>query len=347
MHAIILAGGSGTRFWPLSREGCPKQFLDLTGCGSLIRQTADRMLHMVSRSHLWIVTAEHQQVQCLAHVPDIGLSHVLCEPIARNTAAAVGLAAIALVQAHGPNTVMIVTPADHSVANHEAFTEALTEAVKRAKHHDEIVLLGIRPTRPETGYGYIERGKCRDGHVFAVKSFREKPDLPTAKRYVEKGGYAWNAGVFVMRAGIYLEEVRRQRPRLAAGLDAMAADLNNTDIRRDVYEKLENISVDHGVLEGAKALSMIEVSCGWSDVGGWPALADITPSDHDGNTVVGRTIAHDSQGNVIYASPGSVVAVIGLRDMVVVHTPEATLVMPKDRAEDVRVLHNTMERHEK
>ncbi|MBT6175977.1 MAG: NTP transferase domain-containing protein [Deltaproteobacteria bacterium] len=338
LRAVVLAGGSGTRFWPLSRPHRPKQLLDLSGQGILLWQTFDRIQPVVAPKHWWMVVGAAHAQGCHDVVPDVSSERVLVEPCARNTAAAIGLAALHLVH-EDPDAMMVILPADHHVRDSAAFCEALDLAA-RAAAKSGIVTLGIKPSRPETGYGYIEAGKESglDG-VFQVSSFKEKPDLKTAQSYLDSGNFLWNAGVFIVRADYILNELKVQQIELHRGLmkigEHIGTDVYDAQLA-SIYETLPSVSIDYAVMENAHEVSVIPLECGWSDVGSLGSLDGVLQQDEDNNLIMGNTVVIDTRDCTLIADEDHVVAAIGLRDLVVVHTRDATLVMPKERAQEVR-----------
>ena len=338
LRAVVLAGGSGTRFWPLSRSHRPKQLLDLSGQGVLLWQTFDRIEPLMTSKQWWMVVGAAHAQGCADAVSDVSKDRVLVEPCARNTAAAIGLAALHLVQ-EDPDAIMVILPADHHVRDASAFCAALTLAAQAAASSG-IVTLGIKPSRPETGYGYIEYGKpAAENGVFKVASFKEKPDLDTAEAYLKSGNFLWNAGVFIVRADHILNELKNQQSKLYNGLMKLAPHIATDDYETQlqvIYETLPSVSIDYAVMENANDVSVIPLECGWSDVGSLSSLDGVLEQDDANNQVAGKTIALDTQNCTLIADEDHVVATIGLKDMVVVHTRDATLVVPKERAQEVR-----------
>lgn len=338
LQAVVLAGGAGTRFWPLSRPHKPKQLLDLNGQGVLLWQTFDRIESLMASDQWWMVVGEGHAQGCVAAVPDIDGSRVLIEPCARNTAAAIGLAALHLVR-ENPDAVMVILPADHHIRDGSAFCAALAVAAQAAAS-SSIVTLGIKPSRPETGYGYIERAAARgeDG-VFDVAAFKEKPDLELAQSYVESGNFFWNAGVFVAQASRILKELEKQQPELYTGLMKLAESIGRDDYETHleaIYKELPSISIDYAVMENAADVAVVPVECGWSDVGSLGTLDGVLDKDSANNLISGQAIALDTKDCTLIADEGHVVAAIGVQGLVVVHTGDATLVVPRDRAQEVR-----------
>ena len=339
LHAVVIAGGSGTRFWPLSRRHHPKQLLNLSGQDTLLHATFKRVESLVPASLWWMVVGEAHAQGCREVAPEVAPDRALVEPQARNTAPAIGLAAVHL-QATAPGSMMVVLPADHHVQHPDAFCEALSKAAELAAV-GPIITLGIRPTHPETGYGYIQQGD-KDGRVkgaYRVERFCEKPDLARAKSFLAEGNFLWNAGIFVMRPEVYLAEMQRQLPDLHGALMDVQGAIGTPkypQVLSAVYAKIKGISIDYGVMEHASEVAVVPADCGWSDVGSWSALGSVVPPDALGNVIRGKAVVLDSKNCVVYASDGHLVGVVGVDGLVVVHTPDATLVVPADRAQEVR-----------
>jgi mannose-1-phosphate guanylyltransferase/mannose-6-phosphate isomerase len=351
MYAVIMAGGSGTRFWPLSREQMPKQLLKIGGEDTLIQQTVSRILPLVRIEDVFIVTS-----QSLADSIGYQLSskfdrpwdgNFILEPEAKNTAPALGLAALHL-QRLDPESIMVVLAADHSVRKADEFLNLIRKAGEAARQ-DYLVTLGIKPNRPETGYGYIKAGgKCEgpwltahgpdDATVHKVEAFVEKPDLETAKEYLESGRYYWNSGIFVWKTGTFLHEIEKLAPSLHKGLMEIRKSIDTdreAEVIRGVFKNLDPISIDYAVMEKTDRAAVIAADIGWSDVGSWTALDEVSERDAAGNVISGNVIDIGSRDSIIYAEK-RLVATIGLKDAVVVDTPDATLVCSKERAQDVK-----------
>jgi mannose-1-phosphate guanylyltransferase/mannose-6-phosphate isomerase len=357
---MILAGGSGTRFWPLSRETYPKQMLQIAGEDTLIRQTIKRIRGFVPPENIWIVTTADQGQDIKFHLEPLGelgkAVRFINEPFGRNTAPAIGLAALHLNRL-SPESVMAVMPSDHAIPDEKRFLEDLNLAIRGALS-DYLVTFGIKPIRPETGYGYIETNSS-PGPVeglFRIERFVEKPDLETARIYLSRGSYFWNSGIFVWKTSKILREIESHLPFLHKSLREMESVLfsgdhpgqrngsefetqsskeNRTARLRDLYSRLESVSIDYGVLERSRDILMVPATFAWSDLGSWAALDEIIPKNGDGNIFKGNTIDVGSKDSIIFGGE-RVVATIGLREMVVVDTPDATLVAPKTRSQDVR-----------
>ncbi len=345
LYAAILAGGIGSRFWPLSRATTPKQLLKVVGDESLLRSTIRRLSPLVSPSRVTIVTNAHQAEIIRLHLSYGGkaMTPGFCiEPVGRNTAAAIALAAFDLYR-KDPDAVMAVLPADHVIEDGKAFREALKAAfVAAADGH--IVTFGIKPTRPETGYGYIKAGKKTikkvDGFpVHAVEKFVEKPDVTRAKKYLKDGGYYWNSGIFLWRAERIIEEMKLHLP----GIYKALKDATDPVALAEAYKSIEEISIDHGILERAKDVVVLPASFPWSDMGSWSSFGEIIKPDANGNIIKGRVVDIDSHDTIILGCDRAV-ATIGLKDYIIVDTPDATLVCPKDRAQEVKEIVNVLKK---
>jgi mannose-1-phosphate guanylyltransferase len=329
LHAVILAGGSGTRFWPLSRAKKPKQFLALVTGRTLIADTFLRVEPLCSGERTWVVCGKDHAESVRAALPNLPPAHLVVEPAARNTAPAIGLACVHALR-EDPDATLMVLPSDHHIARPQQFREALSAAA-RASQGGNLLTLGIQPTRPETGYGYLERGAAISPGVFAVEAFVEKPDLATAERYLQDAAYSWNAGIFVFRADAMLDAIRRHLPQMHEGLT-----------RGGDFTRLQSISIDYGVMEpesqGARRIALVPGDFGWSDVGSFAALPEVRTLDARGNAVSGDVIAVDCDGCVVLAEGKRLVAVVGVKDLCVVDSGDAVLVVPRDRAQDVRAV---------
>jgi mannose-1-phosphate guanylyltransferase len=342
-HAVILAGGSGTRLWPASRRSRAKQFLALgtRPDESLLRATYRRISPVCEPAHVVAVTAADQAEAVRAELPELPAASVIAEPARRNTAAALGLAALHL-RHRDPDAVMAALPADHNVRDEARFAEVATRAFDLAAANDVIVTIGIVPTRPETGFGYLELGAGRTGEAEEVTRFVEKPDPETAARYLAAGNYLWNGGYFFMRAERLLRDLERFMPETHRGLSEIARALDAggeqdaAEAAARVYPTLPSVSIDYGVMERTTEVVCLRGAFGWNDVGSWAALAEYRPADADGNVTEGTVVAHDAHNNVVVSDGGCAIAVVGVDDLVVVQSGDAILVVPRSRAQDVR-----------
>ncbi len=344
MYAVIMAGGSGTRFWPLSREKMPKQLLKIGGEDTLIRQTVGRILPLADKEGIFIVTnrslAESIGHQLSSKFGGSWDGNFILEPEAKNTAPALGLAALHLERVD-PDSIMVVLAADHAISKGDEFLTILRKAAEAARY-DYLVTLGIKPNRPETGYGYIKAGAgCREAGIDGicrVEAFVEKPDLETAEKYLRDGNYYWNSGMFVWKTRVLLREIERHYPALHRGLAEIRKSIgtaDESDVITDVFKKLEPRSIDYAVMEKTDRAVVIAADIGWSDVGSWSALEDVSERDSAGNIITGNVIDIESRDSIVYAEK-RLVATIGLKNTVVVDTPDATLVCSKDKAQDVK-----------
>ncbi len=349
MYGVILAGGSGTRFWPYSREMYPKQLLKIFGDQTLIQATLSRIAPIIPSDGIYIVTNPQQGEQIQFQLPPSTKGpHFITEPMGRNTAAAIGLAAMVLSK-RDPEGVMAVLSADHFIQDKEQFLEVLLQGRSLAKK-GYLVTIGAKPTRPETAYGYIQKGEpLSDGHGGSrVARFVEKPDRPTAEGYIKSDAFFWNAGFFIWKASCILEEIFKFMPELAAGLtkikEALGTD-QEEEILKEVYPALPSISIDYGVLEKSDRLAVIPAEMGWEDVGSWSALDEVLPKDENGNIITGNVVNIGSTDSIIYGNC-RVVAVVGLKDVVVADTQDATLICSKDRAQDVKKVVEALKKRE-
>jgi len=350
-HAVILAGGRGTRFWPRSRTRTPKQLLNIIGKDTMLEQTAARITPVFPPSHQWIVTNCKQVAavrQQLRRVPE---SHVLAEPVGRNTAAAIGLAAAHMLHA-GLGTendaIMAVLPADQYIAKPAAYLRVVRAALHVAHAAGSLVVLGIPPTRPDTGFGYIEKehGKALDADgapLLSVRRFTEKPNEKLARKYVASGRYYWNAGMFFWRLSTFLGNLEKFLPATHDALMSLASEIGTARFARTlarIYPTLENISVDYAILErvtrrsSAPSVFVLPADVGWSDIGSWAAVYELLAGKNGQNVSAGKFAAIDAAGNFFW-SPKKFVGAVGVRDLVVVETDDALLLCPRGRAQDV------------
>jgi len=329
---LILAGGSGTRFWRASRRLRPKQLLALEGERSLLQQTVDRLLPLVPAERIWISTTGDLAAATAEQLPEIARQRILVEPVGRNTAPAI-LGALARMPAAVRAEPFAVLPSDHRIADPAAFRATLAAAFELAADEAPGVALGVVPRWPETGYGYLELGAPLAGPpgLHAVAAFREKPDLETARAFVASGRHRWNAGMFVFRGERLLALARELDAALVAGVEAWAREPE----RDELYAALPSISIDYAVMERAPGLMTLPLDCGWDDLGSWSALYEHLAGDGGGNRVHGSTVAVDAAGNLLFAEQGTI-AVLGVEGLVVVRSGDAVLVLPRERAQEVR-----------
>lgn len=340
LYALIMAGGTGSRLWPRSRTQHPKQFLDITGDLTMLQQSQQRLLPLIPLDRTLVATNRQYVEIVTRQLPDIPPENILGEPAGRGTAAAIGLAAVHL-RKRNPDALMAVLTADHLIKKTDTFRQVLQAAADVAGE-DWLVTLGITPSYPETGYGYIERGEflgmVGDFEGYRVERFVEKPDLSRAEGYVASGNYAWNSGMFIWRVRRILEEMERHMPELYEGLLKIEQDIHTEhaeDTLMSVFPNLPNQTIDYGIMEKAQQVAVLSVDIGWHDVGSWSAVYDVLPRDKANNVVVGRHITPDTVNSLVY-SPKRLVATIGLDDVVIVDTDDVLLVCPRSRAQDVK-----------
>ncbi|MEO8330907.1 MAG: mannose-1-phosphate guanylyltransferase/mannose-6-phosphate isomerase [Gallionella sp.] len=335
VYAVILAGGSGSRLWPLSRQHLPKQFLALSGEASLLQTTINRLFPVIDTSSVLIVTQESHAKGEAYHA--LLPYKTLFEPVGRNTAPAIALAA-AYLAADGDDPVMVVLPADHIIKEEVRFRAHLSIAIAAAEK-GKLMTFGIQPTRPDTGFGYIKAHSAGDPEVYEVDRFTEKPDIATAERFLKEGGYYWNSGMFVWRASVILEEIRRYLPAVHQVVQTIIAESRVAGTFQQAVEShfaaMPSISIDYGVLEKSSHVSLIPCDIGWNDVGSWQAVHDISSKDENGNALQGNVIALDCKNSLIRAEK-RLVAAIGVEDLCVIETADAVLISKSDQSQRVR-----------
>ncbi len=341
-HAVIMAGGAGTRLWPLSRSARPKQLLKLAAGHSLLREAYNRVARLLPPESIYVITNRLHLDLIAAELPELTAANLFGEPEGRDTANAVGMAAAILSQ-RDADAVMGIFTADHIITPLDNFEAAVSRAYETAEQHpDALVTMGIRPTRPEVGYGYVKHGRKVTEGVFEVEEFAEKPDLQTAQEYFASGRYDWNSGMFTWRVGTILEQLKQHLPASHAGVCEIAAawDTPEGPSRLEaIYPALEKISIDFAVMEKAPRVLVVEMDCTWVDVGSWTALEAVVGADTDGNVInAPRTVNLGSRGNVVVSEDDHLIATIGVDDLVVVHSPDATLICTKSNAQNLKDL---------
>lgn len=337
IYAVIMAGGSGTRFWPMSRGDTPKQFLRLLSSETLLQQTMSRIAPIVPPERVIVVTSRAHADRVKELLPALPQKNLLLEPVGRNTAPCIGLAALE-VQRRASDAVMVVLPADHYVGDEEEFRRVVVSAAKLAST-GRLVTVGIRPVRPETGYGYLRLGEhVGEESARFVDAFVEKPSFDTAVEYLASGHYLWNSGMFAFTPERIQQELEQHMPRHAAAFGRIAQAWGTDDseeVLEQEYAAMEPISIDYGVMEKAAEIAVLVGRFPWSDVGTWAALRDVLPRGENDTVSMGEVVELDGRGNVLVAD-GGLVAALGLREMVVVRSGDAVLVCPRNRAQDVR-----------
>ena len=346
-YGIIMAGGAGNRFWPLSTKNCPKQFLNLSGKDTLLNETITRLARVIPGEDIFVVTHISQKEKTLETTRGLlDSSHILLEPAARNTAACIGYAAIEMIRRYGEG-IMCILPADHVIKNNEAFAATLEQAIEMAGNSDKLVTIGIKQAYPSTGYGYIKRGENN-----IVQEFIEKPDIQTAEFYLKSGDYDWNAGMFVWKASVILNYFKKLLPDIADCLrqieESFGTSYEQETVNR-IYPDIPKISIDYGIMERAardpQGVVAIPGDFGWSDVGSFENLDSLLEKDEYGNVVYGAQLNLDTRNVISYAT-GRLIATLGVEDLVIAETDKAVLVCHKDRAQEIRLLVEELHRRE-
>jgi mannose-1-phosphate guanylyltransferase len=351
LHAVIMAGGAGTRFWPASRADMPKQLLALVGKQTMLRQTVDRLGDLATPEQTLIVTNERLIPTIRQQIPELPDASLVGEPCKRDTAPCIGLAAL-LISRRDPDATMAVLPADHVIRNAGRFQDAIRQAVGMvAKEPDRIVTFGIRPTYPAEIFGYIQRGARIDIHdeaapTFVVKHFREKPNVATATEYLASGDFYWNSGIFIWKAKTILAALGERQPEMLRRLENIG-DAWGTPTQQEVlgreFSLIKSISIDYAVMEHAKNVAVIEAPYDWDDLGTWQSLSRLAGADRFDNTIIGRHLGINTTGTIVRTDDQHLVVTVGLKDCLVVHTPEATLVANKHDEEAIREIVKMLE----
>jgi mannose-1-phosphate guanylyltransferase len=339
LFAIIMAGGVGARFWPKSRAKEPKQLLNLFSESSMIQNTVDRISDVVKLENIYVVTNVIQKEKIVEQLSSIPAENVIEEPFGKNTAAAIGLASIIINSKH-KNAVTIVLPADHLINDKNEFQRVIKAASEYAINEEALVTIGINPTRPDTGYGYIQIDDNEKETFHKVLRFAEKPNLDTAMRFLESGDFFWNSGMFIWRTDVILKEIKTQMIDLDEGLQIIADAIGTEDynnVLTKVYGQLKSISIDYGIMEHSKIVRLIKGKFDWSDVGSWDAVYHLLEKDKNENATKGEVYFESSTGNYVN-SESKFTAVIGVNDLLVINTDDATLVCHRDYAQDVKLI---------
>lgn len=337
-YAVIMAGGVGSRFWPRSRERRPKQLLNILSEKTLIQNTRDRLDGLIPDKNVLVITNKLQAEQIQKQLPGIPAENIIAEPFGRNTAACIGLAA-KIVEKRSPGAVMVVVPADHIIRDVPGFISILGKGIDFAREEKALVTIGIEPTRPETGYGYIqiEQNPFTD-HIYKVSTFAEKPNFATAVRFVQSGDFFWNSGMFIWRSDVILEELALYLPETAKHLNELDSSVDNENfysVLEEVYGKLKSISIDYGVMEKSTRVYLLKGSFSWSDVGSWEEIYNLEKKDDNGNVLEGKVFAEMVNDSYIY-SPDIFTAVVGVDNVVVINTGDALLICRKDLSQEVK-----------
>jgi mannose-1-phosphate guanylyltransferase len=344
-----MAGGSGTRFWPRSREIKSKQFLNIIGKKSLIQITVKRYNNIVGYKNTYVVAKKNQQEILEKHIPEVPPDNILYEPQGKNTAPCIGLASLS-IHLRDPDGIMIVSPSDHLIRKEASFMRTINRAVDLASEKSSVVTIGITPSRPSTGYGYIqidgEEQLFNGIKSYKIKTFAEKPNLETARRFVESGDFFWNSGIFIFKASLYLKLLEEYLPEIYDGLMEVKKHYNKPDyedVLNRVYQQIRSISIDYGIIEKIKDIYMVKGDFVWSDLGSWEEIYKLSDKDKKGNVTIGNTLILDTKNTYIFSDKG-IIAAIGLEDIVVVQEDGATLICRRDKAEDVKTVVDQLKR---
>ena len=348
ISVVIMAGGKGERFWPKSRMNMPKQFLSLTDDGkSMIQHTVERLKGLVDIQNMYIVTNEIYKDLVLEHIPDIPKENIIIEPVAKNTAPCIGLAAIHIAKKN-PDSKMIILPSDHLIKFNEIFIDTLKIALDVVEKGDNLATIGITPNYPETGYGYINFTKGESfkdsANIYEVLRFVEKPNLEKAKEYLTSGEYLWNSGIFVWKASTILKNFKEYLPEIYEGLQKIGESINTgkyEEVLKKEFPNLPSESIDYGIMEKAKNIYVIPGNFGWDDVGSWLSLERINKTNQDGNVITGNVISIKTKNTVVQGSD-KLIATIGLEDIVIVDTDDVTLICHKNNTQEVKEVINNL-----
>jgi len=325
-YAVIMAGGSGKRFWPRSRKKKPKQFLNIIGKRTMLQQTVERIRPLIPRQNIIVVTNKVQAHLVKQQLPWLPVKNIIAEPRSRNTAPCIAVAAKKIAKTD-PAAVMVVLPADHVIKDREKFCRTLKKTIEFARDKRMLVTLGIKPDSPHTGYGYIQLGRKLSSGIYQVKRFTEKPDTKAARRYLVSGNYRWNSGMFLWRTDVILAEIEKHLPKLHRLLKKSSLT--------EIYDRADDISIDYGIMEKTQRAAVREADFCWDDVGSWAALPTHLRADKQGNVIQGKCISRETKGSIIVNESG-LTAVMGVEDLIVVVTKDAVLVSSKDKAQQVK-----------
>ncbi len=354
-HAVIMAGGSGTRFWPKSTKKHPKQFLNLFGDQTMLQTTADRIKELIPAERLWVITNDRYVDLVKKQLPEVPQKNIIGEAVAKNTAPCVALAA-ALIQEEDPDATLAVLPADHLVRHPEKFRKVLKAANAKAREGNNLVTIGIEPNRPETGYGYIEFDAEQseiheEKEIRKVKQFREKPDLQTAQQFIGSGNFLWNSGMFVWSTETILGEFEKHLPEISEQIDALSPAIGSEKQKEAIdqfYHACPSISIDYGIMEQSESVYVVPGSFGWSDVGSWNAVYNLREKDENGNVIETEHITlTQSKNNLVQSNSDKMIALVGVEDLAVVETDQAILVCNLNEAQGVKQIVNQLKEEDK
>ena len=339
---LIMAGGIGSRFWPLSSNKKPKQFLNLIDDQrNMIQLTVDRIKEIADSEEIFIATSENYKNDVEKYLPEIPSENISIEPMRRNTAACIGLAVLHIEEKY-PEATMLILPSDHLILDNGEFINAIKSAAEIAETGDNLVTIGIEPTRPETGYGYINYNQNQFKKAYEVNKFTEKPDLKKAVKFIKSGNYLWNSGMFVWKVKTIRKMFKKYMPKLDQALEKIKEVIGTAEEKEVTYQefkKLESISIDYGVMEKADNICVVPGSFGWDDIGSWSSLADIKEKDEAGNVVKGRNLTVKTNNSIIQAKD-KLIAAVGMEDVIIVESEDVILVCNKDNDQDVKELRN-------
>jgi mannose-1-phosphate guanylyltransferase len=343
-HAVILAGGKGERFWPASRVHRPKHLLTIVGDHCMLRQTVERLEQVVPLPNIWVVTQPSQTESILKKVPDLTPENILEEPEGKDTAAAITFA-MASIHLRDPKAIVGMFPADHVIHNTDRFCDFLKQAFPIAEAHPKLLTVGIKPTHPATGYGYIQRGPLIPHspipHSYRVERFVEKPNISTARRYVDSRNYYWNGGIFIWSTSTFAEALETHSPEHFQMFQRIQSEPSSL---KAAYAAIPKISIDYALLEKAENRWVLEAPFDWDDVGEWTALTRHYALDANQNLLQGQTLVQEGSGNIVMSSPDHLVACLGMDNFIVIQTPDATLICPKNRSQDIKHLVHSIEK---
>ncbi|KAF0151313.1 MAG: Mannose-1-phosphate guanylyltransferase [Ignavibacteria bacterium] len=338
IFAVIMAGGVGSRFWPRSKERKPKQLIRIFGENTMIQDTVKRLDGLVDTKNIFVITSRVQKPRVIMQLPELPLENIIDEPFGKNTAACIGLASV-IIKAKNKDAVIVTLPSDHLIKDDEEFRNCLKNAAAFANNSKGLVTIGIKPNRPETGYGYIQFDEKEiSNNIYKVLTFAEKPNLETAHRFIESGDFLWNAGIFIWRVDVILDEIKTHLPDLHEGLCELENFIGTSDFDKqlvNLYGQLKSISIDYGVMEKAQNVYLTKADFYWNDVGSWEAVFEVSEKNDDGNALVGDVYTEKTFGSYIF-SPKKFVATIGVENLIIIDTQEALLVCNRDNAQEVR-----------
>jgi len=340
IYCLLMAGGSGTRFWPKSREKKPKQFLNIYGKKSLIENTISRFEKLTPPKNIYIVTKESQKKEIKKYIHNIPIDNVIFEPVGKNTAPCIGLGVL-FIQSKDPESIIIVSPADHLIQKQNIFIKTINAGVKVAQDNNCFVTIGITPDRPATGYGYIQSNKkirtVNNINVYTVSTFAEKPDVETAQRFINSGDFYWNSGIFIFKVQTYFKAVKKFLPDLYKALMDIKSSLTKNDFGEKlhkIYPTLKSTSIDNGIMEKADNVCIVKGNFPWNDLGSWEQVYKLSKKNNNGNTLNGKVITKNVKNS--YIDTDEMVAVLGLKDIIIVQNEGATIICRKDKSEDIK-----------